>query len=255
MKSGWDDRSVAQWFLLLGAALVALVIGEQSIVWGGIIAICDLIFAVLLACGYFRGSNRQTTAMDTAGPDEVQSGFKMLEFNSARQDDVSEIYALAQSVQDLLARNRALPMVEAIANEVSGALNDLVAQANLIDQRRMELEGFTSEIGVAPNEIEILRKRIEKEQNEDVRAILRVTLDRRAAEAENVAKMSDSLRQMDALLENAGATISELRSRIGLAVARSENYTNPELVTRLQETSSDVRSVSETMRRTLNEIT
>src|SRR5207244_3320412 len=113
-------------------------------------------------------------------------------FLQPRQDQVSSIEMLAQSVQDALYRNWSHPMVKAISEEVSKATQELASQAVLIDRRRMEVEGFTDSPTVTQAELDDLKRRLDREKSPQVREVMMGTLERKYAELENINKMSES---------------------------------------------------------------
>ena len=241
--------------ILLGGAVAALMAATESPTMGGFIALCDLAYGLILAFHFGRSIQarpieQRRTEFD---PFDMRPAgfFKILQ---ARQDQITAIESLAQAVQDSLHRNAAHPLVQAISEDAHKATEDLASQAILIDHRRMDVEKFLEEQTVTEKELADLRDRLAKESNPAVREVLSKTLERKTSEFDNVHKMSESLRYLDALLEHAGATLSELKSRISLAVALSDTYIHSESESMLAETSKELQSVSETMRQTLKEI-
>jgi hypothetical protein len=164
------------------------------------------------------------------------------------------IRKLHKSVMQAIAKNSRSPALSTVLPDIREQCNELLASAERISTTRAELDAHRQEEAPTGRELHELTMQVELEQNPKIKAAMQATLDRKRAEMETREKISEQVRYMDALLGQAEATLSELKSRIGLTLAETEQYTDPRQTLSLTESSDQLRTVSEEMRQTLGEL-
>lgn len=164
------------------------------------------------------------------------------------------IRKLHKSVMQSIAKNGRNPALSTVLPDIREQCNELLASAERISATRAELDEHRHEEAPTAREVHELSLGMELEQNPKIKAAMQATLDRKRAELETREKISEQVRYMDALLGQAEATLSELKSRIGLTLAETEQYTDPRQTLSLTESSDQLRTVSEEMRQTLGEL-
>ncbi|MEA2554202.1 MAG: hypothetical protein QOJ65_2378 [Fimbriimonadaceae bacterium] len=167
---------------------------------------------------------------------------------------IRSIRSLQQTINQALEQHQGHPVVQVTAGDIREEASRLVAEAEQIHLSHGRLSRSIAECRVTNRELRELTEEVERETDARVKATLEATLERKTAEKENLRRMTDTGRYLEALLEQAEATLSELRSRIALSVVETEDYTNPRSRLELTEANEQLKSVSEAMRQTLGDI-
>ncbi len=183
---------------------------------------------------------------------EAEAARRIVE--NPRDVQLERIERLHGSVMELLNRNKSHPIVKATNKEIRSEAQELLEEARQLARTRDQIRGLLVNKHMIAREVADLRSEVETEDNPKVRSVLESTLERREAELSNNEKLEGNVRYFEALLEQAEATMSELQSRIGVALTETEDYTNPRARLAVSEASRELRSVSDAMRETLNEI-
>jgi len=167
---------------------------------------------------------------------------------------IRSIRRLHQSLHDLISANEQQAIVQTIGPDVILQSNDLVDQAEKVHQRQRKLWLSVTASKVSQDEIEELRTKIESETDERMKSALAGTLAFKRSEFESVAQMAKDATYQGALLSQAEASLSEMRSRLALTIAQALEYTKADQGEALTDANNNLRSVSEAMRQTLTEL-
>lgn len=167
---------------------------------------------------------------------------------------IQAIRRLRESIESSLNQNKDQSVIQVTGEEIRQQAIELAGEAEQIYLSRGRMAAHLNDSQVSRWEIDELTQNAVRETNPKVKAALEATLESRRAEMENVKRMGENIRYLDALLDQAEATLSELKTRISLTLAETEDYTNPRSRLALTESSEQLRSVSEAMRQTLNEL-
>lgn len=164
------------------------------------------------------------------------------------------IRKLHEGILGSLDQNKGQSVIEVTGAEIRQQADELTDEAERICASRKRLSLHLSESSITQQELRSLTQEAETESNPRVKAAMMATLESKRAEMENVQKLGENVRYLDALLEQAEATLSELKTRISLTLAETEDYTNPRSRLALTEASDQLKSVSDAMRETLTEL-
>lgn len=167
---------------------------------------------------------------------------------------LDSIRKLHKSVMQSIAKNAKNPALSAVLPDIREQCNELLGSAERIWASRLELDAHRKDEAPSTREIHGLAMQVDLEKNEKIKAAMLATLERKRAEMDTREKISEQVRYLDALLGQAEATLSELKSRISLTLAETEQYTDPRQALSLTESSDQIRTVSEEMRQTLGEL-
>lgn len=168
-----------------------------------------------------------------------------------RLRDIRKLHA---AITLALDQNKEQSVIQVTGSEIRQQADELAEEAERISASRKKLSLHLSESKISQSELQTLTREAEAETNARVKAAMMATLESKRAEMENVQKLGENIRYLDALLDQAEATLSELKTRISLTLAETEDYTNPRSRLALTEASDQLKSVSEAMRETLTEL-
>lgn len=164
---------------------------------------------------------------------------------------IRTIRNLQKTIGWLVEQHQQDAVIKAIGPDILFQTQELVSQAEKIYLGQRRLWIYVSESKITESRVADLELELEDQTDARLASTLQLTLASKKSELENVQRLAKDARYLEALLEQAEATLSELRSRIGLTVAQSEEYVNPDIRSALAESSTQINSVSEAMRKTL----
>lgn len=169
-------------------------------------------------------------------------------------DPLKDVRDQHHAVLSLLKEHGSHPVVRATRQDIEREASNLMVEAEQIARTRDKLKAIVAACAGSEHDIDTLRLQILAEDNPKIKNVLESTLERKRTEKSNIERVESNIRYFDALISQAEATLSELRSRIGLALSETEDYTNPRVQLAVDEANKELRSVSDAMRDTLQEL-
>lgn len=164
------------------------------------------------------------------------------------------IRSLYRAIHELVVVNRSASVVKVIGDDILKEAADLVQEAQQIDGLRRRLAIDIASSPVSLQEIQRLEEQMSNESDTRLRITLAETITTKKEELLSIQQMQRDRGYHDALLSQAEASLSELRSRLALTISKSQEYIVTNDGHKLAEVSSDLRSISEAMRKTVEEI-
>jgi DNA repair ATPase RecN len=171
--------------------------------------------------------------------------------NDASSHDVHTQYAALLKVLD---EHKNHPIVLATEPEIRREAANLKAETEHLFKSRERIQIALESRRGSRQDAQNLELQIQSEENPRVKQVLESTLERKKNELENVDKLSENLRYVEGLIQQAAATMSELKSKIDLALTETDAYANPRVQLAVDEANRELRSVSDAMRDTLQEL-
>jgi hypothetical protein len=169
-------------------------------------------------------------------------------------DTLKDVRDQHEAVLALLKEHAHHPVVKATRQDIEREASSLMGEAEQIAMKRNKLKAIVAACAGSERDIDTLRLQILAEDNPKIKSVLESTLERKRTEIGNIERVESNIRYFEALISQAEATLSELRSRIGLALSETEDYTNPRVQLAVDEANRELRSVSDAMRDTLQEL-
>ena len=173
---------------------------------------------------------------------------------AAKSDTLDSIRQIYQSIYELVVVNRGASVVQVIGDDILREAGDLVNGAEQVSMVNQRLISNILPSRVTKEEIERLEARVSAEADDRLRRTLDESLHAKQTEFQTVQDMERDRVFHEALLSQAEASLSELRSRLALTISASHDYETSDEGRRLTEANNEVRSISETMQRTLRDL-
>ena len=172
----------------------------------------------------------------------------------AKEGSLTNIQKLYKAIYELIVVNERAPVVEVIGRDILKEAEDLVKEAERVEHLKQRLYTNIAESTVSDEDVQKLETQANEEQDDRLRRTLHQTLATKKTELGTVHQMIRDKDYQEALLSQAEASLSELRSRLAWTISRSTDFANADEGHSIKDASADLRSLSETMRQTVNEL-
>ena len=167
---------------------------------------------------------------------------------------IRSIRSIYQTISWEIEKNQDQPVIKELGEQILLHASELLQQAEQVSQSQRKLWLNVAQATATHEQVEKLQSKIDSETNAAIRETLSATLASKNAELASVSTMSDNARYLDALLDRAEAALSELRARIGLFVAKTDEFVGRTKSEELIDKSSQLQAISDAMKVTLGEI-
>ena len=167
---------------------------------------------------------------------------------------LASINRLHYQIRGLVMSNQEQALIQSIGLDVLREADELVREATMFHRNHEQLALRTYGIKVSDQEIKDLQNRIDNVHDDRLKQTLMSTLALKQSEQDSVNQIQNEATYAAALMTQAEASLSEMRARLALSLSKSTEYVTDDDGRELLAASQQVKSVSETMRQTIREL-